>query len=86
MLDAQHEELEHIRTDDAYAAWELAHRTHGESMNMWINNIMKLKLELEAQDPEVVVTTRGYASKQMRGSGLITKERAQALFLCWQSL
>ena len=28
-LDAQHEELEHVRTDDAYTAWERAHRKHG---------------------------------------------------------
>ncbi len=43
-----------MRADEAYKAWETAHRKHGESMNTWIINIKKIKLELEAQDAAMV--------------------------------
>jgi hypothetical protein len=58
ILDQNHEELDHIRQDDAYKQWETAHRKHGESMNTWINNLKKIKLELEAQDPEMNISRR----------------------------
>ena len=79
ILDQNHEELDHISQDDAYKQWETAHRKHGESMNTWINNLKKIKLELEAQDPEINISRRYYASKLMRGSGLNAKERATCL-------
>ena len=60
--------------------WETAHRKDGESMNTWINNLRKIKLELEAQDDKVIISKRYYASKLMRGSGLSSKERAQCLW------
>jgi hypothetical protein len=80
VLDSHHEELDHIRQDDTYKQWETAHRKHGESMNTWINNLRKVKSELEAQDTQVVISRRYYASKLMRGSGLNSKERAQVLW------
>jgi len=75
ILDGQHEQLEHVRTDEAYKAWEQAQRKHGESIHQWINNLKKIKMELEAQDEEVVISRRMYASKLMRGSGLSSRER-----------
>jgi hypothetical protein len=79
ILDGQHEQLAHVRTDEAYKAWEQAHRKHGETMHQWINNLKKIKMELEAQDNEVVISKRMYASKLMRGSGLSSRERAQVI-------
>jgi hypothetical protein len=48
-------------------------------MNTWILNLKKIRLELEAQDPEMVISKRMYASKLMRGSGLNHGVRAQSL-------
>ena len=79
-LDEQHEQLAHVRIDEAYKAWETAHRKHGESMNTWIINLKKIKLELDAQDIECVISRRMYASKLMRGSGLPSDKRIQVLF------
>ena len=80
ILDEQHEELAHVRADEAYKSWEVAHRKHGESMNTWITNLKKIKLEIEAQDKEMIISRRQYASKLMRGSGLSLEKRTQVLF------
>ena len=49
-------------------------------MNTWIINLKKIKLELDAQDIERVISRRTYASKLMRGSGLPSDKRTQVLF------
>ena len=49
-------------------------------MNTWITNLNKIKLKLEAQDQELVISRRMYASKLMRGTGLSQEKRTQVLF------
>ncbi len=49
-------------------------------MNTWITNLNKIKLELEAQDKEMVISRRMYASKLMRGTGLSQEKKTQVLF------
>ena len=61
ILHEQHEELAHVRADEAYKSWEVAHRKQGESMNTWITNLKQIKLELEAQDKEMLISRRQYA-------------------------
>ncbi len=81
ILDDQHEELDHVRADEAYKAWVTAHRKHGESLNTWTMNLQKVKLELpEAKYNEMILSRRMYASKLMRGSGLSADKRALVLF------
>ena len=85
ILDQKHEELDHIRQDDAYKQWETAHRKHGESMNTWINNLKKVKLELEAQDPEMTISRRYYASKLMH-KRIPCKGKSYMFALQWWSI
>ena len=80
ILDQAHEKMEHERADDAYDGWENARRRHGQSMEEWISNIKKIKLEMEAHDEDVVISAKQMASKMLRGSGLPSEKRAQVLF------
>ena len=46
ILDRAHERMEHERADDAYSAWESAHRKPGQSMDEWLTYLRKTKLEV----------------------------------------
>ena len=82
ILDRAHERMEHERADDAYAAWETAHRRAGSSIEEWLTYLRKVKLELEAQDPNIVITDKQWASKMLRGAGLPYDKKAQIFFNC----
>jgi len=82
ILDRAHEKMAHERADDAYQAWEGAHRRHGQSMDDWITYLQKCKLELEAQDSNLIVSEQQLASKMLRGANLPQEKRAQVLFNC----
>ena len=47
ILDRAHERMEHERADDAYGAWESAHRKPGQSMDERLTYLRKTKLEVE---------------------------------------
>ena len=73
ILDQAHENMEHERADEAYANWEQARRRHGQSMDEWISFVKKVRLEMEAHDPSLVISDRQMASKMLRGAGLPTE-------------
>ena len=74
--------MEHERADDAYCAWESAHRKPGQSIDEWLTYLRKTKLDVEAQDSTLVISDRQLASKMLRGAGLPHEKRAQVLFNC----
>jgi hypothetical protein len=82
ILDRAHERTEHERADDAYAAWETAHRRAGSSIEEWLTYLRNVKRELEAQDPNIVITDKQWASKMLQGAGLPYDKKAQILFNC----
>ena len=82
ILDRSHEKMEHERANDAYENWSHARRRHAQPMEEWINYLLKVKLEVEAQDPAVVISKKQHASKMLRGARLALERRAQALFNC----
>ena len=41
ILDRAHERMEHERADDAYSAWESAHRKPGQSIDEWLTYLRK---------------------------------------------
>ena len=49
-------------------------------MEEWINYLGKVKMEVEAQDPTVVISKKQHASKTLRGARLAPEKRARALF------
>ena len=82
LLDQSHEQLGHERMEDAFRKWEEAHRKPGQTMDHWLNLVYRFKTEVEANDPEVNISSRQIAEKMLRGSGLSREKRAQALFNC----
>ena len=80
ILDRAHERMEHERADDAYGAWESAHRRAGSSIEEWLTYLRKVKLEVEAQDLNIVISDKQLASKMLRGAGLPQEKKAQVLF------
>ena len=58
ILDRAHERMEHERADDAYHAWETAHRKPGQTMEEWLTYLRKTKLEVEAQDPKIGISDK----------------------------
>ena len=82
ILDRAHERMEHERADDAYSAWESARRKPGQSIEEWLTYLRKVRLELEAQDPNIVISEKQHASKMMRGAMLPHDKKAQVLFNC----
>ncbi len=53
-----HERVEHERADDAYAAWESAHRRADQPVEEWLTYLRKVKLELEVQDQTLVTSDK----------------------------
>ena len=82
ILDRAHERMEHERADDAYGAWESAHRKPGQSIDEWLTYLRKTKLDVEAQDITLVISDKQLASKMLRGAGLPQDKKAQVLFNC----
>ena len=56
ILDRAYDRVEHERADDAYGAWESAHRKPGQSIDEWLTCLRKTKLDVEAQDSTLVVS------------------------------
>ena len=79
LLDG-HDQLQHERTGDAYFHWETAARKPGQPMDYWTTSLRRLRLELEAQDPEAAISDRQLASKMIKRSGLTKEQCAQVLF------
>ena len=51
-------------------------------MNEWLTYLRKNKLEVEAQDRNILISDKQLASKMLRGAVLPQKKRAQVLFNC----
>ena len=43
------------RVDDAYGAWESAHRKPGQPIDEWITYLRMTKLEVEVQDQDLII-------------------------------
>ena len=72
--------MEHERADDAYENWDLARRKHAQPMEEWIDYVLKVKMEVEARGPTVVISKKQHASKMVRGARVAPERRAQAPF------
>ncbi len=79
ILDRAHERMEHERADDAYGIWESEHRRPGSSIEEWLTYLRKVKLELEAQNQNVVISDNQLASKTLRRVFLPHDKKAQVL-------
>ena len=82
LLDSAHHKTQHERSEDAYAAWEKAHRLPGQTTQQWMTYLKKTRVELLVVDPGKTISDQEMASKMLRGMGLSAKEKAQCLFNC----
>ena len=63
ILDEAYEHMSHERLDDILQEWETAHRRHGQPMQDWCTYLRKLRLELQAQDGDTMISDQALASK-----------------------
>ena len=82
IYDDAFEKMAQQRLDDVHTEWEQAYRKPGQSMQYWCVYLRKVRLELQAKDPESTLSDKALASKMLRGSGLTKEAQAQVLWNC----